>query len=372
MATCIKWAEERTQECNEWRDEGHSECDDWDEQCCDWAPCSWVCKLVTWVCVAFVWVANWVCIGWTWITTAVCVLWDIVVTVVNAVLVTLESIFGWVLSAIAFVIELIEMIPVLGGLIRWILNLVTTVFWILVPVFGIFIGLVDAIAGFLGIRPEKKLRVCTIILRDEKGNPIATTEYAVDLLQVAADILKRDCNVRLVPCAPFQYDTGFADAEMVSADWVVVDGANSDGTTLDVPCGAGGVGADLTLAGTAFQFKSSTLCFFGAWRRVVGYGAPVTAFIIRSIDGAFGCSLVLPDYITIIGQTPPENGQLINRRVLTHESGHACMLWHLDASENPDNLMGVPWSPDVPDLTQSRISWWQTLILRVSRHVTYF
>ena len=58
MPKCIEWAEERVEECNEWRDEGHNECSDWDK-CCDWWPCSWGCKLITWVCVGWYWVASW-------------------------------------------------------------------------------------------------------------------------------------------------------------------------------------------------------------------------------------------------------------------------------------------------------------------------
>jgi hypothetical protein len=364
MPACLEWAEERIEECNEWRDEGHDECSDWEEDCCDWWPCSWACEVVSWVCVAFVWIANWVCVGWTVITTAVCVVWDLVTTIVNAILVTLESIFGWLLSAIAFIIELLEMIPILGTLIRWIINIVTFIIWTVV-------GLADALLGLIGIRPEKKLRVCTVILRDERGAPVATVPYAVDLLQVAADIYKRDANVRLVPLAPFQYDSGFAAGETVDASWVTTEAGNSDSDTLDLPCGGGGAGAEWTLPGSKMQWKVSTNCFFGAWRRITGYGAPVACFVIRSIPGAFGCCLWITDYMTVINQVSV-GGALINRRVLAHEAGHACNLWHIGAPNNPTNLMGTPWSPAVPDLTQTRLTDWQVLLVRASKHVTYF
>ena len=362
MPGCLEWATERVEECNEWRDEGHNECQAWDDACCDWWPCSWGCEIVSWFCTAFVWIANWVCIGWTVITTTFCVVWDVVTTVVNAILVTLESILGWLLSAIAFIVELIEMIPILGTLVRWIINFVTTIV-------GWVMSLGDLVLGLLGIRPEKKLRVCTVILRDEAGAPVATTAYAVDLLQVAADVFKRDANVRLVPLAPFQYDSGFAAAETVTADWVQIEGGNSDGDTLDAACNAGG---EWLLGGSKFQLKMSTHCFFGAWRRITGYGAPVACFVIRSIPGAFGCSLWITDYITVINQVATPRGGLINRRVLAHEAGHACSLWHVDAATNPTNLMGVPWSGAVPDLTQSRLDDWQALLVRASKHVSYF
>jgi len=365
VATCIEWAQERTEECSQWRDEGHNECSAWDDRCCDWWPCSWACKIITWVCVAFVWVSNWVCVAWTVVTTLVCVAWDVVTTVVNAVLVTLESILGWVLSAVAFLVELLEAIPLLGTLIRWVLNFVTFLIWTIV-------SLVDAVLGLVGIRPEKILRVCTVILRDERGAPVATTAYAVDLLQVAVNVFKRDANVRIVPLRPFKYATGFAGPETVTEDWITVERGQSDADTLDVPCNAAGAGAEWGLAGSKLQLKTSTQCFYGAWRRVLGYGAPVTCFIVRSVPGAFGCALWITDYVTVANQTPPAGGGLINRRVLAHEAGHATNLWHLDATSNPTNLMGTPWSPAVPDLTQSRLDWWQVLLVRASKHVSYF
>jgi hypothetical protein len=277
MATCIEWAEERVEECNEWRDEGHNECSDWDKDCCDWWPCSWGCKLITWICVGWYWVASWVCVGWTVITTVVCVVWDVVTIVVNAILVTLESILDWVLDALAFIIELLEMIPILGTLIRWIINIITFIIWTIV-------SLVDFVLGLIGIRPEKILRVCTVILRDQKGNAVATPQYAVALLQLAANVYKRDANVRIVNLKPFNYSSGFGGAEQVTEDWVTTESGSSDADLLDIPCGGGGAGADWWLVGTQLQFKSSTHCFFGAWRRVLGYGAGFGAFRSKCIE----------------------------------------------------------------------------------------
>jgi hypothetical protein len=208
MPKCIEWAEERVEECNEWRDEGHNECSDWDDKCCDWWPCSWGCKLITWICVGWYWVASWVCIGWTVITTLVCVVFDAITTVINAILVTVESILGWVLDALAFLFELLEMIPILGTLIRWVINFITNIYWIIE-------SLGDWLLGLIGIRPEKILRVCTVILRDETGAPVATPDYAVALLQKACDLYKRDANVRIVNLGPFKYSSGFGDAEKV-------------------------------------------------------------------------------------------------------------------------------------------------------------
>ena len=316
------------------------------------------------------WVSNVVCVAWTWITTAVCLVWDAVTTVVNAVVVVLESILGWILSAIAFVIELIFEIPILGRLIKWIWNFILNIFWTIVSI-------VDMIAGLIGIRPEKKLRLCTIVLRDESGAPVAPTSYVIDVLQAAVDIWRREANVRIIPLRPFKFDSGFADDEAVDESWVH-DGGNGDSDTLTVPCDADGFGRDLVRTGTKLDFLASTNCFFGAWRSVIGYGSPVACFVIQAVPtdtdptcGGYGCGLWLTDYITVRRQPCSTDGN-VNRRVVAHELGHACNLWHLNASSNSDNLMGVPWDSTVPELTQTRMSLWQVLLVRGSKHVTYF
>lgn len=373
MPACIQWGEERHQECSETKDQGYNECSEKEDQgyqqCCTWVPCKWFCDALVWVsnivCVAWTWISNVVCVAWTWITTAVCVLWDVIVTVVNLVLVTLESILGWVLSAVAILIELLEAIPFVGPIIRWIINFVTTVIIVLGSLF-------DAFLGLIGIRPEKILRVCTVVLRDADGNAVATTDVAKSLLQLACNIYKRDCNVRIVPSRPFKYSTGFADAENVTDDWVIIDGANSDATLLDVPCGS--ANSALGTPSSGFQLKTSFLCFFGAWRRVLGYGAPVSCFIIRDVTDAFGCQVTFTDYATI-------DGSLIlphpSPRTLGHEVGHACMLGHRCVDNDNANMMATqtdcsPTSATLPDRVNPTIDNDQALIIRASKHVTYF
>lgn len=47
--------------CAHYRDTSHNACEEWDKDCCDWWPCSWVCRFFTWVCRAWVWVTSSVC-----------------------------------------------------------------------------------------------------------------------------------------------------------------------------------------------------------------------------------------------------------------------------------------------------------------------
>lgn len=204
MPACLEWGQDRQQECATTADQGYTACtatrDQGYRNCCTWAPCSWFCKVRVWVsnivCVAWTWVSNVVCVAWTWLTTAVCLVWDIVTTIVNAILVTIESALGWVLSALTFFVELIEMVPGLGAAVRWVLNIGS-------HVANIVASLPDALLGLIGVRPEKILRVCTVILRDEQGASGSVAD-AVTLLQMAADVYKRDANVRIVPSRPFQ------------------------------------------------------------------------------------------------------------------------------------------------------------------------
>jgi hypothetical protein len=372
MPACIRWGEERHEECSRTEDQGYDECsrseDEGHRACCDWAPCSWFCDAWVWishvVCVAWTWVSNVVCVAWTWVTTAICVLWDTITTLVNAILVTLESILGCALSAIAFLIELVEMIPLVGTLVRWILNAATSLVWLV----G---GLLDTLLGVLGIRPEKILRICTVILSDEKGNPVGSIENAVAMLQLAANVYKRDANIRLVPLRPFHYATGHASAITVDETWVQTDAARSESNLLDAPCNAGG---EWLVAGSLLQSKSSVLCLYGAWRRVLGYGAPITCFLVRSMPGALGCSLVITDYVSVIGNfnLPPDSP-----RTIGHEVGHSSLLWHTCVDDGIRNIMatGEPCDPDsltAPDRADPELEDWQALLVRTSKHATYF
>ncbi|WP_420460846.1 hypothetical protein [Neolewinella sp.] len=270
---------------------------------------------------------------------------------------------GWLLSGLAFIIELLQMIPVLGTLIRWIINGITLVV-------NVLIALPDALLGWLGIRPEKKLRVCTVILSDEKGSPVATRAQVVPMLQLAADMYKRDANVRLITSQAFQYDSGFTAAETVDESWITIDANTSDNDTLEAECNAGG---EWLLGGTKFQFKSSTLCFFGNWRNVLGYGAPINCFVIRDIPGnAVGCSLFITDYITV-----DQAAVATSPRTIGHEIGHSCMLWHVCVDDDITNLMGTqgacdPTSTTASDRANPTMHDWQVILVRASKHVSYF
>jgi hypothetical protein len=376
MPSCLKWGEKKRQECSETEDQGYNECEESRDEgyndCCDWWPCSWACDAWVWVsnivCVVWTWVSNVVCVVWTVITTAVCVLWDIVVTVANAVYGTLESILGWLLSGFTFFIELIFSIPIIGAALRKLWNVVTHFIWALV-------GAGDILLGIIGIRPEKKLRICTVILRDNRGNAVSSVEYVESMLQVAADVYKRDANIRLVPLKPFQYDTGFDDAGKVDDSWVTIDDGTSDAELLDAAePGSESSDFDWGPIGSQFELLASRLCFYGSWRRVVGYGAPVTCFIIRSMVNGTGRAIFTTDYIRAVGKLAPPPAD--SPRTIGHEILHLVGLGHTCVDDDSRNIMATaecnPATMNTVDHADPRLSDYQAMVLRSSKYATYF
>ena len=77
---CTSYREHVNWACTEYRDDGYSACDRWDKNCCDWWPCSWGCKLFSWICVAWIWVSSWVCIGWGYVSSWVCEVGNAIIT----------------------------------------------------------------------------------------------------------------------------------------------------------------------------------------------------------------------------------------------------------------------------------------------------
>lgn len=381
MANCLQYAEQRTQSCaqyadqgynacTQYRDDGYSSCAAWDARCCTWWPCSWLCKLVTWVCLGWYWVSNLVCVAWHWVanvvcvlwtivTTLVCAVWEIVVTVVSTVLTILEAVFGWVLSLLALVAELIFAIPYVGRFLQWLWNVVVlNLVWLVV-------NLVDAALYLVGVRPQKKLRICTIILRDEAGNPVAAVADVVDMINDAIAVFLRECNVQILNSAPLQFSSGLSfESIRADASWIQIDGRPASAALLDTACDEPAFGDDLSNVGPEYQVKSATSCFFGNWRNLVGLGTPVTVLVVRSIARPTlfsGCCLWVSNYLTLSAGFIPSGRPNVT---LAHELGHACNLFHLT---DPTNLMDTT----SPGPSGSMLRFWQELLIRASRHVSY-
>ena len=196
----------------------------------------------------------------------------------------------------------------------------------------------ELLLTLLGVRFTKKLKLRIVVLRDERGLPLVSNEEVMPAFDEARRILGRMAGVTIEP-----------------AGWRVVTAPHAaPKAALDVHCTDGAWRDDLGEAGAFFRSLMATTTA----GTLIGYGAPVTVFVVRSISSHNGCSLgAATDYVTVEARTLKNT-----RRLLVHELAHACGLWH---SRQPNNLM-IPKGPG------EELAGWQAAILRTSRHVTYF
>lgn len=199
-------------------------------------------------------------------------------------------------------------------------------------------GLPDLALGLMGVRPEKQMRMRIVILRDERGVPLAGNEEVTLAFEEAQRLFMRGANVRVVPDS-----------------WRVVTAPHAaPRAALDVRCRDGAWQDDLGEAGAFFR----SLMARNTTATLTGYGAPVTVFVVRSISTDNGCSLgAMTDYVTVEAKVLKSA-----RRLVAHEVAHACGLWH---TRDRSNLM-YPQGPG------ERLSGPQAAVLRNSRHVTYW
>ena len=104
-----------------------------------------------------------------------------------------------ILGLLTVFIELIFSIPIIGALIKNILNTVLEIVWRLINnVLDIFLGVFDI---------EKKIRVVPVILM-ENGQKVVSDQYAEDRYQKARQILKTECNIVLIKafCKPEKFE----------------------------------------------------------------------------------------------------------------------------------------------------------------------
>lgn len=210
------------------------------------------------------------------------------------------------------------------------------------------ISLPDSAAHALGLVSSKKLRLRVIILRDENSLSLVDLPEVLPSIEAVQAIFEREARTKIIPLRD-----RFVEIMNVAAPTAA----------LDVHCDFDAWKEEMREAGNFFQRYLE----HNAAGMLTGYAAPVTVFIVRDVSGKLGCSLgPLTDYVTVAvrglaGGGVDDEGRALPR-ILAHEVGHACGLWHVkDAS----NLMN-PRGPGCD------LRWWQKAILRNSRHVTYF
>ena len=308
------WVEEQIEQPIEsWENQLEKRCR---EQDCDWwcLCCNkWFCWLV-WVLVKVItWIV--VTVG-KWVTRLVC------------------EVVNFVLDVVGFLGGLILSIPVIGGIIRTILNWVTEIIWRAV-------GLIDFLASLAGIRPRKKMYF-GVIVPSVNETPIVTDADIQRQVDAAIDFYDRTCNINLI-------FSGICHTNISPPE-----------AGLSVGCDAGGFFNDWWLAGSYFEFATATCKFKDSFRRLIGLGAEIIVFIVQDVTPANtnGCSFASTENYVVIEAKPTDQAF-----VATHEMGHACWLVHVDDTANLMN----PITPSAnPTLTNTQIA-----LVRWSKHCVY-
>lgn len=295
------------------------------EERCREEPCNWwmLClnKLICWMVTVTVKVVTWVVVTvGKWVTRVVCEFVNII------------------LDAVAFIVNLILSIPIIGGIIRTILNWVTEIIWRLV-------GLVDFLASLAGIRPRKKMYF-GVVVPSVGGTAIATDADIMNQVNATIAFYDATCNINMI-------FTGICHTDVDPPDG-----------GLTVACDAEGFFNDWWLAGSYFEFASATCKFADGFRRVIGYGAEIVVFVVNNVtpDGGgtntVGCSFGSTHNYVVVEARPG-----VPNLLAAHEIGHACWLPH---DGNPNNLMTGGAIPATATLTNLQIA-----TVRASKHCVY-
>jgi hypothetical protein len=328
-------------------------------QCTSFTGCSWwnvPCKVARGVCLAAAavaraacWVARAACIAAAAVAVAACFVARAACVAAAAVAraaciaaaaVALAAcaVVNFVLDAIAFVVELILSIPVLGGIIRTILNWVTEIIWRLV-------GLLDFVASLIGIRLRKKMYF-GVIVPSVNSIPIVPDVDIQRQVDAAISFYDSSCNINLI-------FSGICHTDISPPDG-----------GLNFACDAGGFASDFGLAGSYFEFAAATCKFEDGFRRIIGLGAEIIVFIVQNVQDApptftNGCSFASTHNYVVIEAKPTDQAF-----VAAHEMGHACWLPH---DSDTANLMNPITPAAGPTLTNLQIA-----VVRWSKHCVYF
>ena len=324
-----------TTACNNIRCNEFTNCDS--IRCNSFRNCAWwnvPCHIARAACVVAAAVARAAC----WVARAACVVGAEVARIAciaaAAVARAACELVNVVLDVIGFIVELILSIPIIGGIIRTILNWVTEIIWRIV-------GLVDFVASLAGIRPRKKMYF-GVVVPSVNGVPIVPDPDIQRQVDAAVDFYDRTCNINLI-------FTGICHTNISPPD-----------AGLTVGCDAGGFFNDWWLAGSYFEFAAATCKFTDTFRRVIGLGAEIIVFIVQDVtpSNTNGCSFASTHNYVVIEAKPTDQAF-----VAAHEMGHACWLPH---DGDPANLMNGITPTANPTLTNVQIA-----LVRWSKHCVY-
>jgi hypothetical protein len=306
-------------------------------QCNSFTGCAWwnaPCHLARAACVAAAAVARAAC----WVARGACV---VAAEAAKAACIAAAAIaraacevVNVVLDLLGLIINLILSIPIIGGIIRLILNWVTEIVWRA-------FGLIDFFASLLGFRPRKKMYF-GVVVPSVGGSPIVPDADIQRQVDAAVALYDATCNINLIFSGICHTDVHPPESGLV------------------VGCDVSGFFSDFWLGGSYFEFATATCKFTDGFRRVIGYGAEIVVFIVQDVTPAptNGCSFGSSHNYVVIEAKPTDQAF-----VAAHEMGHACLLPHV---ADPANLMNPSTAPINPTLTNVQIA-----VIRWSKHCVY-
>ncbi len=319
--------------CNDIRCNSFNNCNN--IQCNSFDSCAWwnvPCHIARAACIVAAALARAAC----WVARAACVVAAEVTRVAclagAAIARAACEVVNFVIDIIGFIIGLILSIPIIGGIIRTILNWVTEIIWRIV-------GFVDFLASLAGVRPRKKMYVGVIV---PPITPIASDFEIQRQVDAVVDFYDRTCNINVI-------FTGICHSNI-----------SPPNSSLTVACDAGGFFSDWWITGSYMEFASATCKYKDNFRRVIGLGSEIIIFIVQDVTPANtnGCSFGSTNNWVVVEANPTDQAF-----VAAHEIGHACLLPH---DGDPANLMAATVPTTNPTLTNLQIA-----VVRWSKHVVY-
>jgi Matrixin len=247
---------------------------------------------------------------------------------------TVLAVFGRVIDVIGFIVGIILSIPIIGGILRTILNWATEIVWRVV-------GFIDFLGSLVGIRLRKRMYF-GVVVPSVEGTPIISDSEIQRQVDAAIDLYDRKCKIKLI-------FTGIRHTKVP---------APAGG--LSVGCDASGFFGDWWIAGSYFEFASTFGKYPRSFRRVIGHGAELIVFIVQDVTptNTNGCSFGSTHNWVVVEAKASDQSF-----VAAHEMGHACWLGH---RSDANNLMSPSTPTSDPELT-----FWQISLIRWSKHCVY-
>src|SRR5258706_14951974 len=162
-------------------------------QCTSFTGCAWynipchiargVCVVAAAIALAACWVARGVCVAAAAVARAACI-------VAAAIALAACEVVNFVLDVIGFIVGLILSIPIIGGIIRTILNWVTEIVWRL-------ISLPDFVASLAGLRLRKKMYFGAIV-PSVGGMPIVPDVDIQRQVDAVVTFYDQSCNINVI------------------------------------------------------------------------------------------------------------------------------------------------------------------------------